>query len=698
MSENKLHQETSPYLKQHENNPVWWQPWGEEALNLAQKENKPIFLSVGYSTCHWCHVMEAESFEDQEVAAHLNDGFISVKVDREERPDVDSIYMQAVQQFTGGRGGWPMSVWLTPEGHPFYGATYFPKPQFIELLKKIKSLWFSKKADLLQDGLALKNWIEKSLNHGLEDKALLNSVLDASRIFHQFEKSLESRFDPQFGGFGNAPKFPSAMTLMALLRAGIVRPENESRSKWVKKTLEGMSYGGLFDHVEGGFFRYSVDEKWLIPHFEKMLYDNALLSKIYLESYQCFGLEEFKEVATSVCDYVQQRLERREGGFYAAEDADSPTLENPSVKKEGYYYTYSYDEIKEALTPQEFEWMRVRYGFSPGGQFESRNHLHLEKGHIISDRKHDLIQSSLKKLKGLREKRRRPDRDEKILVEWNAYMIDSFCLAYKVLGENSYLKSAERAARFILENHYDSSLEDQANPLKRSWCLGSAKVPAYAEDYAALTRACLSLFRVTGGVEWIRWAKRLQNIQDRLFWDSKGGGYFQEDGHDQTLFTRTKNSYDGVHPTASSLSALNLFELHSLEGDSSKYKKIDHTLKSFSSRLEKSPDALAHMLQAVAFQSCGVAEAVIVAKTHEEKLEFERILWRKFWPTLGFIFQSADKREDELKELEEELPLLKGRLLGQKEKLFYLCEGQTCQKPLSSFEDFLKQVEGFGFG
>ena len=578
---NRLGTEKSPYLLQHKDNPIHWYPWGEAAFQVAREQQKPVFLSIGYSTCHWCHVMAHETFEDAEVAAQINADFICIKVDREERPDVDSLYMKAVQAMTGG-GGWPLSAWLTPEGKPFFTGTYFPKYRFQQLLRRVTEIWTTQRADLERDCAQMMKAIttldEPAGQTATEDSDGARDAFLAAYINH-----FQYVFDEEYGGFGQAPKFPQTMNLMLMMRQDY-KSDLKHAEVIVTSTLQNMLRGGMYDHLRGGFHRYSVDRQWLVPHFEKMLYDQALISVTLLEAFKIYGEPEFERTVRETLDYVLSAMSDPGGGFYAAEDADSL---DPATKhmEEGYFATFSYDELKAKLTSLELQALSEVYGVVEKGQFEGRNILHLQSsfgGGAAKARAE--VQSALGKLAQLRAARPRPHLDDKVITAWNAWMIWALAKAGRYLQEPRYETAALRAFEFLRTNLW------RDGKLARFWRQGEARSHATAEDYASVIHAGLELALPEAGVS--AWLLELQTILDRDFWDEKNGGYFSGDGRDHLLPLRTKDEYDGVTPGANSLAAFNLSRLYALTGEPAYNDKAERLFAWLFPRLKQFPSGL----------------------------------------------------------------------------------------------------------
>jgi uncharacterized protein YyaL (SSP411 family) len=612
---NRLAAEQSPYLRQHADNPVDWLPWGEEAFAKARAEQKPIFLSIGYSTCHWCHVMAHESFENMDVAAVLNRDFVPVKLDREERPDLDRVYMTYVQQTTG-HGGWPMSVWLTPGLKPFYGGTYFPpddrhgRPGFVTVLNAITRHWHEKREKILTGAdevvAALRRYAAEGPARaepeaGAPELTLPEAASEAlTKAFQYFYEA----HDPNWGGFGGAPKFPRPAVLKFLFRlAALQGPKTaigEELLKITGFTLRKMAEGGLQDHVGGGFHRYSVDERWFVSHFEKMLYDQAQLAASYLEAKQATGLEVYAWIARDIFTYVQRDLTSPAGGFYSAEDADSlvpqavgrvvPDEPRPGdgssggfalpegKHAEGAFYVWTKDEI-DAVLGADAAFLCAHFGVKPGGnvdhdpqgEFTGKNVLMQRQSLGTTARDHglevavasDKLLGCLEKLRAVRAQRPRPHLDDKIITAWNGLMISALAQGARVLGDRSYLAAATRAAEFIQRELYD----ERSGTLFRSWRGTRGAIASFAEDYAFLIQGLLDLYEAGFEIRWLQWAERLQAEMDRLFEDPVRGGYFNSRADDPNVIVRLKEDHDGAEPSANSVAALNLLRLDWMIGD-----------------------------------------------------------------------------------------------------------------------------------
>ena len=676
---NRLIHEKSPYLLQHAHNPVDWYPWGEEAFEKAKQENKPILLSIGYSTCHWCHVMERESFENEETAKLLNDNFVCIKVDREERPDVDQIYMNAVMALTG-QGGWPLNVFLTPDLKPFYGGTYFApdarygRPGFPQVLRDIARVWKTQPADVEKAGTQLAQALDRSAQDssaGPLKKGTLDQVL----------MELEHGFDARDGGFRGAPKFPPSLQLQFLLRLQ-AKTGNEKALQMVTKTLDKMAQGGIYDQVGGGFARYSTDGVWLVPHFEKMLYDNALLSRTYLEAFQVTGNEEYARVAREIFTYLERDMTGPEGGFYSAEDADSEG-------EEGKFYVWTPEELKKILGEKDGQDFCSLYGVTEGGNFEGHNILHLKEDLPASLKKigKDLAwwNSVREKVLVERAKRPRPHLDDKVLTAWNALMISSLSLGYRALGDPSYLRMAEKASDFIYRDMF------QKGRLLASYRQGPSEVQGYIDDYAFLQEAQLDLYESTFDPKYLQRALDLEKEMVRLFWDEKKKGYFftgsdQKDAH--RLLTRTKEAYDGVIPSGNSVATLNDYRLAEFTGDKSYRDRADAVLTSFSGLFARGGSNFCKMLQAFQFDFYGPAE-VLVLGDRKDSGSLVESLWRIFLPNKVLVFTS----EKDLPTLSKLVPWIEGRSMKDGKPTVYVCRNYQCQLPVNNGPEVLQLLK-----
>jgi len=584
---NRLIDETSPYLLLHAHNPVDWYPWDDEALALAKKENKLIFLSVGYSTCYWCHVMERKVFSNPEIAAVMNKNFINIKIDREERPDLDEIYMTATQLLIQ-RGGWPNSVFLTPDLKPFYAGTYFPpadmpgRPGFPTILDAVHEAWVTREAEVIESANQISNTIEMATSRGFTalnaralDRSLTNSALDY----------LRTAYSPAYGGFGTAPKFPSPANLEFLLseyqrESGLQTPptKDESLLKMITHTLDMMAYGGMYDQIGGGFHRYSVDAKWLIPHFEKMLYDNAQLAKVYLRAYQLTEEARYRRVAEEVFSYIFREMTAPEGGFYSALDAETDA-------EEGKYYVWTADEIQKILgNPKDTSRFNEIYGVDKGPNFEGKSVLYVPDGSEVEGSVKGLS-TAREKLLTARFEREYPLLDTKIIVNWNGLMIDALAYGYQVLGEERYLAAASKAAAFILD-----TLKKPDSELWHTYTAGVVKQDAYLDDYAFFVRGLLGLHAATGEDQWLDAARTLTDKMIQLFWDDRNGGFYYTKADAKHLIVRTKKPYDSAIPSGNAVAVKNLL---AFGADYRDY--AEKTLRTFAESMAQSPSSFMYM-------------------------------------------------------------------------------------------------------
>ncbi|MBW3622395.1 MAG: DUF255 domain-containing protein [Armatimonadetes bacterium] len=603
---NRLIHETSPYLLQHAHNPVDWYPWGNEAFEAAKRENKPIFLSIGYSSCHWCHVMEHESFEDEEVARVLNDNFVSIKVDREERPDLDEIYMTAVQLLTQ-RGGWPMSTWLTPEGRPFHGGTYYPKPHFLQYLHNIAEVYRTRREEVDRNARNLTSYMEEVLSGAEPGEGRLTTALVENAL-----SQMGSRFDETFGGFGSAPKFPPSTALPLLLHA-YERHRRAEPVRIASKTLTAMALGGIHDHLGGGFHRYSTDRHWLLPHFEKMLYDNAQLSRVYADAWRITGRPEYRKVAEGTYDWVLREMTGEEGAFYSTLDADSEGVE-------GKFYVWEYSEILQILGPEDGELFCNVYNAKPEGNFREEatgeptglNILHLTQpledhaaAYSTGGGEADFlgrIAAMREQLLAVRVKRVWPGLDDKILTAWNGMMIGSFAHGGLALDRPDYVLAAQRAAEFILaEMRPDGRL-------LRSWRNGSGKLAGYLEDYSFMVHALLDLYEATDEERWLNEARALADTMIEFFWDEENGGFYNTASDHEEILIRTKSSFDQAMPSGNAVAVLGLMRLSECTGDPAYREHARETLEFFQGLMERNPMGAETMVRAAALYFEGAAE------------------------------------------------------------------------------------------
>jgi uncharacterized protein YyaL (SSP411 family) len=697
---NRLASEPSPYLLQHQDNPVDWYPWGDEAFARARAEDKPIFLSVGYSTCHWCHVMAHESFENAEVAAVLNAGFVSIKVDREERPDVDRVYMTFVQATTGS-GGWPMSVWLTPSLQPFYGGTYFPptsrwgRSGFIDILQELRRAWRDDRAKIEASASAI---LQRLRTYGQSDG---DGAVPGREALDRAVSEFEAAFDRRRGGFGQAPKFPRPSELLFLLREH-ARTGEDAPLAMTLHTLRSMAIGGMRDHIGGGFHRYSVDADWRVPHFEKMLYDQAQLVLAYLEAAQASGDHSYADVAVDTLRYVRRDLTHPEGAFHSAEDADSVPPEEAGSehphKKEGAFYIWAESELRQVLG-DDAEPFCQRFGVRPEGnapfdpqeEFTGKNLLYTAKG--LDDIGKDTgqtvaeVEAALARCRGrlldVRARRPRPHLDDKVLTAWNGLMIAACARAGRVAVDGtSFVADAERAAAFVERHLWNAG----TRTLLRRYRDGNAAVDGYAEDYAYLAFGLIELFQATGAPKWLEWAIALQARMDELFWDPADGGWFSTTGHDPSVLLRLKETYDGAEPSASSVAVLNLLALAHLTGDATMSERIERAMALFRAHLGR---AVPMMLAALSTYHAGMPQIVVAgdADAADTRALFDalRVSYR---PTAVVVPALAQHREA----LERVLPWVKSMVARGGRATAYVCRDFACQAPVHTAEALVGQL------
>src|SRR6185369_1061674 len=663
---NHLVHETSPYLLQHAYNPVEWYPWGEEAFEKARAENKPVLLSIGYSACHWCHVMAHESFEDEAIAQLMNENFVNIKVDREERPDLDQIYMNAVQMMTH-HGGWPMTVFLTPDGVPFYGGTYFPPqdrynmPGFPRVLIGVAEAYRDRQDDIRETGTSLVNELRRLSETSTSDQPIERELLDAAYA------GIIRNYDSVNGGFGGAPKFPPAMTLEFLLRT-TARTGNQEALDIVSHTCKKMANGGIYDQIGGGFHRYSTDSKWLVPHFEKMLYDNALLSRLYLHYYQVSQDPLAKETVEGILDYVLREMTDPAGGFYSTQDADSEG-------HEGKFFVWDIDEIRNVLGERDAALFCGYYNITESGNFEGKNipnvtysveDIAKEHGVSVSELQESLKESR-RKLFELRETRIKPGRDEKVLTAWNGLMMASFAEAGVILNRPDYTAAARRNAEFVIFN----LRKDGA--LLRTWKDGVAKFNAYLEDYAFLIEGLTTLFETTGEFRWLTKALAFSVVMIKEFWDEDAGGFFFTGTSHENLIVRSKDFFDNATPSGNSVAALVLLKLALLSGNE-KYRDIaTATLGAIADQARRYPSGFGYALSAADFLLSTPKEIAIVGNDPFDIQPLLREVWRTYLPNKVVAASFGV----------DVIPLLENRPLVNDLPTAYVCVQYACQKPVT---------------
>jgi uncharacterized protein YyaL (SSP411 family) len=689
---NRLLLEASPYLQQHAHNPVSWHPWGDEAFETARRLGRPVFLSIGYSTCHWCHVMEEESFDDPEVARFLNEHFVAIKVDREVRPDVDAVYMSAVQALSGG-GGWPLNVWTTPEGEPFYGGTYFPprdrpgRPAFLSVLRSIAEQYETRREQLGERAERLSEAVRRSLARTPVGMMQEPSAAPLHEAFEVWSK----RFDVRWGGLARRPKFPSSLPVRFLLRYHR-RTKDPLALEMATVTLERMAAGGIHDQLGGGFHRYSVDERWLVPHFEKMLYDNALRTVEYLEAWQVTGRDDFERVVRSTLDYVAREMTAPEGGFYSATDADSRTPEGEL--EEGWFFTWTPAELDAALSEPEARLARALWGVTPEGNLDGRTVLHTWREPEAVARELGIDAATLatrieqvrKKLLEVRSLRPPPLRDEKVLAAWNGLMISAFAQAGFALNEPRWVAAATRAADFAL-----TRMRHEGR-LLRVVQRGRGSGPAFLEDHAFLIAGLLDLYEADPKTRWLREALALQEELDRRYGDADGGGYYRTAAGAERLLVREKPARDGALPSGNSVAAANLLRLADLTLDPVYAERAALLFAAFDPDLEQSPTRLAELLVALDRRLDRSKEIVIVRPTDSAggMAALEAPLRRAFVPNR---FVARVVAGDDLAAHAALVPVVKAKRPRAGRATAYVCYGQVCQQPTADPEVFARQLE-----
>ena len=680
---NRLIHESSPYLRQHANNPVDWYPWGAEALERAVREDKPILLSVGYSACHWCHVMERESFEDPGIASLMNEHFVSIKVDREERPDIDSIYMGAVQAMTG-QGGWPMTVFLTPDGKPFYGGTYFPPeergglPSFPRVVSTMADVYRNRRGDVVNTTNQLIEHMRQMTRSAPGIEPLTDDIMvEAAR-------ELRKQFDDKYGGFGLQPKFPQPMTLEFLLRQ-YLRTEDPSALEMVELTLDQMARGGIYDQLGGGFHRYSTDTYWLVPHFEKMLYDNALLARLYLHAFQVTGRPMYRRIVEETLDYVVREMTSPEGGFYSAQDADSEG-------EEGKFFVWRPEEIVEVLGAEEGKLVNDYYGVTIHGNFEGHSILNVptplpdfaRNAGMDIDALEQRLQEARTKLMARRSLRITPERDDKALTSWNGLMLAAFAEAAVVLDRDDYRDVAEANGAFVLDR-----LVDESGRLLRTYKDGQAKLYGYLEDYAFLVDGLLLLHEATFGERWLRAAIELGGAMVDLFWDETSQQFYDTGTDHEELVIRPRDLTDNAAPAGSSMAVSVLLRLAVLTGDSAYNARAATSLRSARAVMQRYPTAAGHWLGALDFYLSKTKEIVIVGEREDRATaELVREVFRNYLPNRVFIGSPEGVVGG------SDLPLLQDRHLTNGQPTAYVCENYVCQLPVNGAGELARQLVG----
>ena len=683
--QNHLAGQTSPYLLQHLYNPVDWHAWGPEAIEKARAEDKPIFLSIGYAACHWCHVMERESFENDEIAAFLNEHFISIKVDREERPDIDEIYMTAVQLMTGA-GGWPLSIFLTPELKPFVGGTYFPpvdaygRPGFLTVLRRIQEAWASRRDEIEKAGGDMTD----SIRTVTEGRPATPEGEPAGRIeIANAVAELSARFDSAWGGFGPEPKFPPHGALNVLLREH-ARSGDEIPLEMAKLTLDRMALGGMYDQIGGGFARYSVDQRWLVPHFEKMLYDQALLVPVYVDAWRITRKDLYRRVVVETLDFARREMTGGGGGLFSSLDADSEG-------EEGKFYVWTRDEVHAALGEDDGELVAKIYGITPVGNFEGKNIPNLLGGDLAAQaeglgRTEDELVSTLSPLRArmlaARERRVRPGTDDKILTAWNGLMITAFSRAYQAFRRDPDLASARNAARFLL----DHMIED--GRLRVSFREGKSRYNGYLDDHAFFARGLLDLYESTGERNYLDAAERIARTMLEHFEDPDNGGFFFTSDDHETLLTRTRSSHDGALPSGTGVAAELLLRLSYHLADGSLREPAIRTLRAYRPSIEQAPSAFTSLLVAAELAATAPIEiAVVGGRGDADTRELLRVVGEKFLPCRIIGIASPDNGNDDL-------PLLEGKTAVDGRAAVYICRNYACEAPVTDPDELAHSLEG----
>jgi len=672
---NHLANETSPYLLQHADNPVDWYPWGEEALDRAKSEDKPILLSIGYAACHWCHVMEHESFEDPETARLMNDLFICIKVDREERPDIDQIYMKFVQMTTGS-GGWPLNVFLTPDQEPFYGGTYFPpddrygRPSWTKALQSANKFYRENKQKLKENIDIIKEEFKKSQEEGgLSD-------IPEPKIMQSSAQQLASLYDPRFGGIGRAPKFPAVYPLSLFLRNFYVTGSREYLDM-VTHTLDRMAKGGIYDQIGGGFARYSVDEKWLVPHFEKMLYDNAQLVPLYLDAYMLSDNKYFKEIAEGILTFVMRELLSPDGGFYSSLDADSEGVE-------GKFYVWEKSEIDALLGDNESKVFCDYYDVTEKGNFEDKNILHIQtdlqtsaaRFNLTVDEVKDILKESRVILLEARSKRVRPGLDDKILTSWNGLMLTAFARMYQVDRNDVYKKVIEKNINFIKSNLFSNG------HLLRTYNKGKAKYHAYLDDYAFLIQGLLDAYEAVFDVEYLEWAHELSEYANQNFWDDDKYGYFYTSSEQKELIERMKDEHDASLPSGTAIMMMNLLRFYSLTESGEFISMAEQILKKYGKRMESNPYGYASYLLGFDFYTQKPKEIVLVLPQDSDAQKYYDTIFKTYLPNKVVIALKEDQTASTLS-----ASLLQGKIPIDGKITAYVCHNFACSQPVFTTDD-----------
>ena len=692
---NRLVDEKSPYLLQHADNPVDWHPWGEAAFSRAKKENKPIFLSIGYSTCHWCHVMAHESFADIEVAARMNDAFVCIKVDREERPDIDNIYMTACSMLTGS-GGWPLTIIMTPDKKPFFAGTYFPKNTLpgrigmLELPGRIKEIWDNRQPEVLDSAASIVDAL-RQVGAGLTGGALQMETI------HKAHDQLADRFDPEHGGFSIAPKFPSPHNLIFLLRYWKMTADPQAL-QMVEKTLVHLRLGGMFDHVGFGFHRYSTDREWLLPHFEKMLYDQAMLALAYTEAFQATGNNLYKTTVQEIFSYVERELTDKNGAFYSAEDADSEG-------EEGKFYIWTVEELYRLLDAADAELAIRIFNISPDGNFAAEasgrktgaNILHLKREfpslavelEIPAPELEQRLENIRQILFNGREGRIHPHKDDKILTDWNGLMIAALAKGARIFGNSRYLDTARRAADFILQN-----MRTESGRLLHRYRAGEAAIPALLDDYVFLAWGLLELYEASFVNAYLQEALTLIDTALDHFWDNDAGGFFQTAHEGEELPARQKNFQDGAIPSGNSVALANLLRLSRMTGRMELEEKGRKLIKAFAAAIAQAPSAYTHFLQGAAGLLNPASEIVIVGDPEAaDTKKMVKTLWTLYEPNSVMLFKNSHDPEEDLSGI---APFTEDHAPLRDQATAYVCTDFRCELPTTDVNEAVRRIQNHG--
>ncbi|MCA9405798.1 MAG: thioredoxin domain-containing protein [Candidatus Omnitrophica bacterium] len=702
-NQNHLAWESSPYLLQHAANPVDWYPWGEKAFQKAKRENKPIFLSIGYSTCHWCHVMAHESFEDEETAKLINEYFVPVKVDREERPDIDHIYMQFVTATTG-HGGWPLTVFLTPDKKAFYGGTYYPPeprwgtPGLKDVLTIIHQNWMKDPEQIIESSNSILQILKNRAEQTGPQALPLNM-----EVFSKAWQGYSAMYDVRYGGFGQSPKFPMGHNFSYLLRYWR-KEQSKNVLDMVEFSLKKMGEGGVYDQLGGGFHRYATDQQWQIPHFEKMLYDQAILARVYIETYQITGDTFYEKIARGICDYVLRDLMSTEGGFYSAEDADSidpveyqssgKRLQDHLKKKEGAFYVWSEEELRNNLNEKQFALAAQAYSIKsegnahsdPHGEFVGKNILFIDDEVPQETAQLDEIKHILF---NLRQQRPRPHLDDKVLTDWNGLMISSLAYTGRVLNDSKYLSAAQKAADFIIQH-----LITEEGRLLHRYRDGEAGINGMLEDYAFFTNALLDLYEAILDEKYLILAVRLTTDMVNRFWDQERGGFYLTADDSEELVFRPKEAYDGAIPSGNSVAALVMVRLHHMTSDQQWQNRYEKLFKAFAGEITSRPGSYAQMLSAYDFATGAVNEVVFAAGKEQDNLEeMVSLLYKYYIPNKVVCFRPSE--HDRVEQIVPMFPFIKEQEPLDEQITIYFCENHACQKPVTQLSDFKKLLETY---